>query len=119
MLNALQATKTAVQTLYTEQSLSAHLLRQKNAGRSLRQIAAQFGKPITHADVQRGLRGEFPKNAEKRKAFGLAPCPIPVNVYILVALAMYYKPPKPRIYHKWRDMPVSALRTSILNREVI
>ena len=116
VLYALEASKTGVQKLYSENRLREYLTAQIEAHRSLRQIAAQFGPPITHADIQRGLLGEFPKNAEKRAALGL-PSLLQVNVYILVALIVYFKPPRPRIYHRWRDMPTDALKWALENRE--
>ena len=112
---ATTASKTGVQTLYSENTLRGYLTRLYEAGRSLRQIASDFGPPITHADIQRALRGEFPKNAEKRAALGL-PSLLQVNVYILVALIVYFKPPRPRIYHRWRDMPTDALKWALENR---
>lgn len=49
------------------------ILLQKNAHKSLREIAKEFGKPITHGDIQRILKGQFPHDLAKRAALGVAP----------------------------------------------
>ncbi len=114
---ATKGQKTGVQTLYTEASLSAHLFAQKAAGRSLREIAKDYGPLITHADIQRGIQGEFPKRRDKREAMGLPLRGIEVNVIFLFILIRFYHPPKPRIYHRLDTMPVWMLRWMIENRE--
>jgi hypothetical protein len=74
--NPLHAPKAAVQTLYTEQHLSAIIRAQKDAGKSLRAIAAQYGEPVNHADIERILQGRFPRSLAKRAALKLLPvCP--------------------------------------------
>jgi hypothetical protein len=62
-----------VQTAYTEQDVSAIVHAQKDAGKSLRSIAAEYGAPVNHADIERILQGKFPHNAAKRHALGLPP----------------------------------------------
>jgi hypothetical protein len=49
---------------------------QRAAKKSLRQIAAAYGRPITHGDIGRILHGVFPKGEAKRAALRLPPvCP--------------------------------------------
>jgi hypothetical protein len=74
--NPLRAPKTGVQTLYTEQQVSTLIRAQKDAGMSLRVIAAEYVKPVNHADIERALQGRFPHDLDKRKALKLMPvCP--------------------------------------------
>jgi hypothetical protein len=62
-----------VQTAYTEQGVSAIVQAKKDAGKSLRAIASEYGKPVNHADIERILQGRFPHDHAKRKALGLPP----------------------------------------------
>jgi hypothetical protein len=69
----LYAPKTGVQTLYTEQQVSAAIRAKKDAGMSLRAIASEYGLFVSHADIERALQGRFPHNQDKRAALKLAP----------------------------------------------
>jgi hypothetical protein len=71
--NPLRAPKTGVQTLYTEQQVSTLIRAQKDAGMSLRVIAAEYGSPVNHADIERALQGRFPHDLDKRRALNLVP----------------------------------------------
>jgi hypothetical protein len=62
-----------VQSLYSETSVQRDTQVKKDAGMSLRQIAKLYGKPITHADIERILVGVFPIGAAKRLALHVAP----------------------------------------------
>ena len=63
----------------TEAVLCEHLWQQVRQKRSLRSIAADYGEPIRHTDIQRALKGKFPVGIEKRLALGLpAMKPAPV-----------------------------------------
>ncbi len=80
-------TRRGVQKMYTEGVVLADIQRQKQAGMSLREIAAQY-EGVTHADISRVLKGEFPRSACKRKALKLPPldlapvCPIHGVVHV-------------------------------------
>jgi hypothetical protein len=63
------------------------------------------------------VHGYDPVNPDIRHKLGLAPRPVPVNIYVLAILVCYFKPPRPRIYHRWRDMPTDALKWALENRE--
>jgi len=68
---------------------------------SLRQIANAYGRPITHADIQRILLGNFPVSAEKRLALHVPP----------VCLKCDQPLPKPaRHVPAWLDEAVENLR---------
>jgi len=67
------AKKVSVQTVYTEQDASTLIHAKKDAGKSLRAIASEYGFPVNHADIERILQGKFPHSAAKRKALGLPP----------------------------------------------
>jgi len=69
----LNRNKRAVQKAYTEQDVSFHIRAQKDAGKSLRQIAAEYGKPILHSDIKRILDGVFPVGVAKREALHIPP----------------------------------------------
>ena len=71
--NPVNRNRKPVQSPYTEETVSASIRAKKNAGKSLRQIAAGYGKPITHADIERILQGKFPVGIEKRKALKIPP----------------------------------------------
>ena len=68
-----------VQTVYTEQKVISdvtHMHSEK--GLSLRKIAAfyntrKIGRSITHADIERILKGKFPVNIEKRIRLKIPP----------------------------------------------
>lgn len=70
VLNARKSTKRGVQTMYTEDDVMSDLWSKKLSGMSLRKIAAEY-PGLTFADIQRGLKGIFPKSVNKRFAFGL------------------------------------------------
>lgn len=70
---AIKAKKAGVQIVYTEQGVSAIVHAQKRAGKSLRAIAAEYGSPVNHADIERILQGKFPHDPGKRHALGLTP----------------------------------------------
>ena len=77
---ATTAQNSGVQKLYSEEKVRGYILLQKEAGRSLRQIASNdFGGCITYGDVQRGIKGEFPKRPHKRSVMGLSAL-VPVEV---------------------------------------
>lgn len=67
---SLKSTKAPVQTLYTEADVVQDLWSKKLSGMSLRQIASYY-PGLTFADIQRALKGIFPKSGKKRLAFGL------------------------------------------------
>lgn len=73
--------------MYTEGALCKDLRTQHEAGMSLREIAAQY-EGVTHADISRVLKGEFPRSACKRLALKLPPldlapvCPIHGVVHV-------------------------------------
>lgn len=73
--------------MYTEGVVLADIRGKHEAGMSLREIAAQY-EGVTHADVSRILRGEFPRSACKRLALKLPPldlapvCPIHGVVHV-------------------------------------
>lgn len=71
--NPRHAQKVGVQTAYTEQDASTLIRAKKDAGKSLRAIASEYGKPVNHADIERILQGKFPHDPAKRKALHLAP----------------------------------------------
>jgi hypothetical protein len=74
--NPLHAPKTAVQNLYTEQDALALIRAKRDAGKSLRAIASEYGSPVNHADIERALQGRFPHSLAKRNALKLLPvCP--------------------------------------------
>ncbi len=67
-----------VQTLYTEQAVLGDLKRLKARGKTLRAIADEY-PGATYGDIQRALKGNFPKRLAKRLAFNLpalAPAPV-------------------------------------------
>lgn len=110
--------RTGVQTLYTEDTLCQYLWVQKAIGRSLREIARDF-PGITHADVQRGLDGDFPKHSHKRAIMGLpalipAPaCPRCGKVHVTRRCTERLKN---REYRDLWDMPVTELRRRLEQR---
>ena len=54
--------------MYSEKDMTALLWTKKLRGASLRQIAKNvFDDKVTHTDVARALRGEYPKSKRKRK----------------------------------------------------
>jgi hypothetical protein len=62
-----------------EDALQARLLAKWENGKkqSLRSIAAEFGRPITHGDIERAIHGKFPTRLDKRMALGLPLiCPV-------------------------------------------
>src|SRR3990167_6339011 len=67
---AIYKDETTVQNVYTEESLRVFLWTETLRGKSLRELARTFNG-ITHADIQRGLKGQFPKKSRKRQSFGL------------------------------------------------
>jgi len=69
----LNRNKKAVQKVYTEQDVSLRIRAQKDAGKSLRQIATEYGKPILHSDIERILDGVFPVGVAKREALHIPP----------------------------------------------
>lgn len=71
--NTVNAKKAGVQTAYTERDVSAIVQAKKDARKSLRAIASEYGKPVNHMDIERILQGRFPHDAAKRKALGLPP----------------------------------------------
>lgn len=74
--NPLHAHKAGVQSLYTEQQASTLIRAKKDAGKSLRAIATEYGSPVNHADIERILQGHFPHDLAKRNALHLTPvCP--------------------------------------------
>jgi hypothetical protein len=96
----LRAHKAGVQTAYTEQAVSAIIRAKKDAGRSLRAIAAEYGFPVNHADIERILQGQFPHNAAKRKALGLPP--------ICASCGQRVKPA--RVMPEWVNQAVEFLK---------
>lgn len=67
-----------VQSLYTEEELLASLWQKRLVGMTLRAIAAEY-EEISYGDIQRCLKGEFPKSPHKRaklKLVTFAPAPI-------------------------------------------
>jgi len=99
----LEGPKTAVQTSYTERKVLLDLQRKKAAGRSLRAIAKDYDG-ITYGDIQRALKGDFPKSPHKRLVLGLpALIPAPAcakcgNVHVTKRCPNGQKPP-----NNWRD----------------
>jgi len=98
-------------------------------GMSLRVIARGFGRPVTHADIQRILQGVFPVGAKKRSILGL-PALVPtvacsacgdVHAYDRACeMTVIIRPKtqrKPRAYKDLWDWPVELLRSAIKNRE--
>lgn len=71
--NPIKDNKAGVQTAYTEQGVSTLVRAKKSAGKSLRVIAAEYGNPITHMDIERILRGKLPHDPAKRSALKLPP----------------------------------------------
>jgi len=63
--------------MYSEKTVTDMVNRKIALGMSLRAIAREYGRPITHADIQRASRGTMPKNVAKRRAMGLPDaCPV-------------------------------------------
>ena len=56
-----------------EADVSKYLFEQNSEGKSLRNIANDYGVFITHADIQRAIEGQMPKGTDKRLALGLSP----------------------------------------------
>jgi len=115
--NALEASKTGVQKLYSEEKVLGYILLQKAAGRSLRQIANNdFGGCVTYGDVQRAMHGVFPKRPQKRLAMGLTPmrpapaCPNCGDVHTKKTCPAQHKPCPPRLAIRLDD-PHSAARS--------
>jgi hypothetical protein len=54
-----------------EEDVLTDILTQKAAGKSLREIATEYGNSITYGDVFRMIHGIFSKGAMKRSALGL------------------------------------------------
>jgi hypothetical protein len=70
--NTLHDHKRGVRATYTEQELTSILWGLKLKGMSLRAIAQElFDGQVTHAVIQRGLKGEFPTNEHKRHILSL------------------------------------------------
>ena len=109
-------------------SLQDYLLEQRRCKRSLRDIAGDFGRFVTHADIQRVLKGIYPVDPDKRLALGL-PAQVPVDVCPEHGIPHCYDcskevvKPKPktrnRAYKSLYDWPVHLLRAAIENREEI
>jgi hypothetical protein len=57
--------------MITEDRLKRDLLAKNLSGKTLREIAKEYGDGITHADIQRGIKGDFPKSEHKRFILGL------------------------------------------------
>ena len=117
-----------VQTLYTEEAMRQYLWHEKLNGKALRSIAKEnFDERVTHADIQRGLQGIFPKNPEKRIAFGLATlalapaCPKCGKVHAiydvcLMEVSVRVVRTRPREYHDLFSIPTAELRRMIEER---
>jgi hypothetical protein len=71
------AQKAGVQSVYTEAQVSQFIRAKYAEICSLREIAKSYGKPITHADIERILKnGKFPVGLKKRTALNVPPvCP--------------------------------------------
>lgn len=112
--------KKGVQTMYTEDELSNILWELKLQGKSLRGIADElFDGKVSHADIQRGLKGKFPKSEEKRHIMGLPTlvpipaCPICGEVHVKKSCSKA-RAERPR-KSLW-DWPVEQLRRAFENR---
>jgi hypothetical protein len=97
----LRAQKVGVQTVYTEQDASTLIRAKKDAGKSLRAIASEYGEPVNHADIERILQGKFPHDQAKRKALHLAP--------ICISCGQKVKPA--RVIPGWVDQAVEFLKS--------
>ncbi len=104
----------------SEEKVLQYLIRQKLAGNSLRAIARTYGQKITHGDIARALKGQFPKSPCKRLAFGLpALAPAPVCVKCGEVHTTKRCTNQPKRYRRLDDIPVDVLRWMLTNREEI
>lgn len=106
--NPIRAPKVGVQTAYTEQDALALIRAKKAAGKSLRAIASEYGKPVNHADIERILQGKFPHDQAKRKALHLAP--VCTSCGQKVKPARVVKVPRIRIVPAWVNQAVENLK---------
>ena len=75
----------------TDALVCRYVLEQKRCGRTLEQIASDFGPSIHYGDIQRALEGNLPRGDRKRMDFGLSPlvlvaatADIPEGIYLPV-----------------------------------
>lgn len=105
-----------VQKAYTEQDARLLLQAKREQGRTLRSIADDY-ENITYGDIQRALKGQFPKSPRKRAAFNLSaliPAPAcPVHGVVHVTKRC----PVEKHYTDLFSMPVSMLRKMLVNRK--
>lgn len=96
------------------------LLKHSSNGKSLRAIATDlFGGRVTHADIQRGLLGVFPKSPVKRAAMGLSSLiPAPACPHCGI-VHVSKRCPERRRWKSLYDMPPDVLRWKMENREDI
>lgn len=106
--NPMHAQKVGVQTAYTEHDASTLIRAKKDAGKSLRVIASEYGKPVNHADIERILQGKFPHDQAKRKALHLSP--ICMSCGQKVKPAKIAKVPRIRIVPAWVNQAVENLK---------
>jgi hypothetical protein len=107
-----------VQTLSSETTVRQHLIAEKLSGKPLREISREYGSPITHGDIARALKGQFPKSPCKRLALGLPALALhPVCVKCGQVHPPKRCPNQPRRYRDLFDMPADVLREMIVNRE--
>lgn len=70
--NALESPGRGVQTVYTEEQVMSDLRILHKDNMSLREIAwLLYRDEVTHGDIQRALKGVFPKDPHKRIIMGL------------------------------------------------
>ena len=70
--------KPLVHSVYNESDVVSDLWSKKLTGKTLRDISRDY-PGTTYGDIQRALKGEFPKSPQKRLAFrlpALAPAPV-------------------------------------------
>jgi hypothetical protein len=106
--------------VYTLSLIQAVIIAKIAAKMSLRQIARQYGKSLTHGDIARMRDGIEPKGASKRLAFDL-PATAPVPICPRHGVAHKGRCPRRKSWNETpiAEQPAALLRWRLKNREIV
>ncbi len=115
-----KANKPGCTGVYTWQKVKDDVLCLYEQKHSLRAVARVYGPPITHADIQRILKGLELHDPEKLLALGMPETkPAPVCRHCGEVHVSSRCPHRRRPYRTISEMPTSVLRWKLENREAM